>query len=1133
MKKFSIAGLLSLVLLILSIGVAGAQTTTTGDLAGQVTDPGGAAVAGATVTLKSLDYGTTQIATTNSSGNYRFSLLKPGRYTLTEEGGGMSASVPTIEISVGKVTPLDIVAKPVGGAAVVEVTTGGALLQTEDANLTTNFSAAQLDAMPLPGGDLANVPFTAPGINLSTGAGYGSFTAFGLPATSNLFTTNGNDTMDPYNNLNNSGASNLTLGANEVQDVAVINNAYTGQYGRMAGAQVNFTTKSGSNRFHGNAIYYFNGDFMNSNDWFNKHDPDPANWTPRPHAISNQWVGSIGGPIIKDKLFFFFDDEGLRYVLPGGGPAYIPSPQFQTAVTNNIAKTIPGESAYYKSIFGIYNGASQASRATAVTAALDPALGCGDFDGTTTGGVTFGTGATPCAYVFQNTAGSLNTEQLYSIRVDQNWGAKDKLSYRYKHDWGVQATGTDALNPAFNANSVQPEWDGQFNETHIFSPNLVNNLILSGLYYSAIFGPPNIKSSLAVFPTTILYLDGLGFANVGGTNYNYPQGRNVSQYMIVDDVSYTHGRNTYKFGVNFRRNNITDFRAGVLTSGRTEFFSNTDFYSGVLGYNTGSFVQQRFAANPSAPIATYTLGFYFQDQVALTEKLKVTASLRFDRNANPVCRTNCFARMNGPFTSITHDQTGTTVPYNQSISTGLSNAYPSTNSILFQPRAGFAYSVTPKTVIRGGAGYFSDLIPAQLVDNFILNTPNVNSFTVRNNGAASTLVTVVPGSSDPTSGYNVAAASNKALNSGFASGATYAQLRTATNGFFSAPTYSAIVNKLHNPMYVEWNLELQQALSKNDVLEINYVGNYGYNLLQNNALVNAHASGGLASFGGVSSAIVDQRFATVTQLTNFGHSNYNGITTAVRHDMRYGVTAQFNYTYSHDLDTVSNGGLNGFDLTGDTVPLGQINPFSNNLNYGNADYDIKHSFSMNYLWRIPGASQNAILKTLTNGWTMSGTMYWRGGYPFSVVNTKTPGTYLAGQSGGIILAGYKGGGMAQCQNGNSTCLTTAQFATSAQQPNYGFGNISRNSQFRAPHYYDTDMSLIKTTKVAEKVDFRIGASFFNILNHANFYKPQNDVTNGSFGHITTTVTPPSSIYGSFTGSAVSGRIIQLQGGISF
>jgi hypothetical protein len=1133
MKKFTFAGCLALVLLVLNISVAHAQTQVTGDITGRVVDKTGAVVPAATLTLTSDADGSKQTVKSGTNGSYRFPLLKPGSYSIRSEGSGMSASVSNIVVNVGQATAVDITVGATGNNVVVEVSSSANLLQTEDANLTTNFTAAQLNAMPLPGGDLANVPFTAPGVNLSTGAGYGAFTAFGLPATSNLFTTNGNDTMDPYNNLNNSGASNLTLGANEVQEAAVINNAYSGQYGRMAGAQVNFTTKSGSNRFHGNAIYYYNGDSMNANDWFNKHNADPADNTPRPHAVSNQWAGSIGGPIIKDKLFFFFDDEGLRYVLPGGGPVYMPSPAFQAAVTNNIAATNPGESAYYKQTFGIYNGATQASRATAVTAALDPALGCGDFDGTKVGTVAFGTGATPCAYTFQNTAGSLNTEQLYSIRVDQNWGSNDKLSYRYKHDWGVQATGTDPLNPAFNANSSQPEWDGQFNETHIFSANLVNNFILSGLYYSAIFGPTNINAALATFPTTIQNFDGLGFSNVGGTDYNYPQGRNVTQYMIVDDVSYTHGRNTFKLGVNFRRNDITDFRAGVLTSGRTEYFSNTDFYNGNLGYNTGSLIQQRFAAQREAPIAIYTIGFYFQDQVAITDKFKLTASLRLDRNANPTCRSNCFARLNGPFTSITHDPTGSAIPYNASITTGLSSAYPSTQPILFQPRAGFAYSVTPKTVIRGGVGYFSDLIPAQLVDNYFLNAPNVNSFTVRNNGAASTNVTVVPITADPTSGYNAARASDVALRTGFANGATYSSLRSATKNLFSAPTYNAIVNKLNNPIYVEWNLELQQGLTRNDVLEINYVGNYGYNLLQNNAIVNAHASGGLASFGGVPSAIVDQRFATVTQLTNVGHSNYNGITTSIRHETRYGVTAQLNYTYSHDLDTVSNGGLNGFDLAGDTVPQGQINPFSSNLNYGNADYDLKHSLSLNYVWRVPGETHMAMLNTLTRGWTVSGTLYDRTGYPFSVVNTKTPGTYLAGQSGGVILAGYKGGGEASCVNGNSTCLTASEFATSSQQPTYGFGNLARNTQFRAPGYFDTDMSVIKTTKVAEKFDFRIGASFFNILNHPNFYKPTNDVTSGSFGKITTTVTPPSSIYGSFTGSAVSGRIIQVQGGISF
>lgn len=1136
MKKFSIAGSLFLLLLLVGIGGAGAQTATTGDLAGQVTDPTGATVAGAKITLKSLDDGTAQVATTGSNGAYRFSLLKPGRYSVTEEGSGMSTTINPVIVSVGRVTPLDIVAKLTGANTIVEVAATAPLLQTEDANITTNFTAEQLNAMPLPGGDLANVPFTAPGVNLSTGAGYGSFTAFGLPATSNLFTTNGNDTMDPYNNLNNSGASNLTLGANEVSEAAVINNAYTGQYGRLAGAQVNFTTKSGSNRFHGNAIYYYNGTAMNANDWFNKHDSNKANWTDRPHAVSNQWVGGIGGPIWKDKLFFFFDIEGLRYVLPGGGPVYIPSPAFQAATTQNIAATNPGSSAYYKSIFGIYNSSAQASRAVPVTAALDSALGCGDFDGTQVGTTTFGTGATPCAYTFQNTAGSLNTEQLYSIRVDQNLGSKDKISYRYRHDWGVQATGTDPLNPAFNANSSQPEWEGQLNETHIFSSNLVNSFIASGLYYSAIFGPTDLKASLAAFPTTITNGDGLGFANVGGTNYNYPQGRNVAQYMIVDDVSYTHGKNTIRFGVNFRRNNITDFRAGVRTSGWMSFNSNTDFYNGTLGYLTGSSMSQRFAAQREAPIAIYTLGFYAQDQVALTGKMKLTASLRFDRNANPTCRKNCFARLNSTFASLTHDPTGSVVPYNSSITTGLSSAYPSIQPILVQPRLGFAYSATPKTVIRGGAGLFSDLIPAQLVDNYVLNAPNVNTFTVQNNGAASQNITILPGTSDPASAYTIAAKSNTALINGFANGATYSSLVTSTNGYFSAPTYFSIANKLKNPMYAEWNLELQQELTPHDVVEINYVGNYGYNLLQNNLTGNAYAAKASAlGFGGLPTSRVDRRFTTVTDLTNYGHSSYNGVTASVRHETRYGVTTQFNYTYSHNLDTVSNGGLNGFDLAGPTgsVPQSQIDPLSpDRLNYGNADYDLKHSISLNYLWRIPGETHMALLNTLTRGWSASGTLYNRTGYPFSVVNSKVNGLYAGGQ-GGPVLAAYLGGGEASCVNGNSVCLLASQFATNSQQIAYGFGNIPRNSKFRAPGYFDTDMSLIKTTKIAEKVDFRIGASFFNILNHPNFYKPGNIIGAGGFGVITQTVTPPSSIYGSFTGSAVSGRIIQVQGGISF
>jgi hypothetical protein len=207
----------------------------------------------------------------------------------------MSANVSNVAVNVGQATTVEIVVGATGNNVVVEVNTNQPLLQSEDANISTTFSTDQLTALPIPGGDISNLPFSTPGVSLSNGAGYGNFTAFGLPSTSNLFTTNGSDLMDAYLNLPNSGASNNVLGGNELQEAAVVVNGYTGQYGRLSGAQVNFTTKSGSNQFHGNANYYYNGSVLNANDWFLNNTG-----TPRPHAVSNQWGASIGGPIWKD-----------------------------------------------------------------------------------------------------------------------------------------------------------------------------------------------------------------------------------------------------------------------------------------------------------------------------------------------------------------------------------------------------------------------------------------------------------------------------------------------------------------------------------------------------------------------------------------------------------------------------------------------------------------------------------------------------------------------------------------------------------------------------------------------------------------------------------------------------------------
>jgi hypothetical protein len=274
----------------------------------------------------------------------------------------------------------------------------------------------------------------------------------------------------------------------------------------------------------------------------------------------------------------------------------------------------------------------------------------------------------------------------------------------------------------------------------------------------------------------------------------------------------------------------------------------------------------------------------------------------------------------------------------------------------------------------------------------------------------------------------------------------------------------------------------------------------------------------------------------VTTLTNNGHSNYNGIIASLRHQGGYGITAAINYTYSHSLDNTSNGGIEAYTYnpgTGAANVLSQIDPTSpDRLNYGTADYDNKHNLSANYVWQLPYKFHSMIGKTALEGWAISGTLFAKSGVPYSVVRTGLAASVTNSTTAGSFLGGYLGGGRAACGNPNNTCLKASQFATSSQQYLYGFGNLSRNS-FRGPDYFDTDMQLSKTTPITESVKFKIGANFFNILNHPNFGPPTNNLASSAFGKIQADVPPVSSPYGNFQGAGVSGRIVQVTGGISF
>src|ERR1035437_9280304 len=590
--------LLGLSLLALAACLNGfAQSTVTGELVGAVTDPSGAVVASGKVTVLSDATGETHTSATSATGEFHFSLLRPGVYTVTVTAQGFEQTMQKVTVGLGQIANVKFKLGIAQQNQTVTVEEQASMMQTDNANMATTFDTKMLENLPAPGNDMTAYALTAPGVTVSTGGGYGSFSVFGLPGVSNLFTVNGSDNMDPYLNLNNSGASNLTLGSNEIQEAAVIINGYTRQYGRQAGAQVNYVTKSGANDFHGNASFYYNERVLNANDFFNN-----STGTPRPFAISREWAGSVGGRIVKNKVFFFYNNEGMRYVLPSGGPVYIPTPDFATYVLNGLKTSNAPAVPLYANAFSLYSTSSGAGRAVPVTAALDSALGCGDFAGTAGWGVT-----KPCASSFQSSVNNLNIERLQSIRTDFNPSDKDRVYIRYNDDHGVQATSTDAINSAFSANSVQPSYGGQIGYTRVISPTMVNQLLLSASYYTAIFGPPDFAGAVSTFPTTWGFTDGL-FSNMGGSDSTYPQGRKVRQHQLIDDFAITHGRHVFKVGMNLRQNYVSTYATLPNTTGTFTFNSITDFVNGSLA--NGSTFAQAFPNVGAEPLKMYSMGFY-------------------------------------------------------------------------------------------------------------------------------------------------------------------------------------------------------------------------------------------------------------------------------------------------------------------------------------------------------------------------------------------------------------------------------------------------------------------------------------------------------------------------------------------
>ncbi len=1137
---------------------ARSQGETTSAILGQVTDSSNAAIPGATVTVISGETGLKRIAKTDEAGRFNFPQLKPGVYMVKVEAQGFEPQQADNVVSgLGQKQTVNLTLRVAHSSQTVEVSAEAAIINTSNPNTSTTLNAPALENLPNPGGDMTYPLQFAAGALINTAGsgndfvggtnGYGNVEFNGLPALSNGYIVDGLETNDPLTNLNSGLATNLVLGLNSVSEVTVNTLSYSVDQGRYGASQVNYVTKSGSNQFHGNLYELWNGAALNAADYFTNATPGNH----KPGSVVNHFGGSLGGPIVHDKLFFFFDSEWVRIALPIFSIVTVPSTAFQQyvlqqlplggtdSVTGSHYAPAPQMVPFYQKMFSLYGNTNGTPLAV---------LGCPfNADGSQAAGTP--ANGNGCANRKGVSHSSDDREQVQTARIDYNIGVNDSTWFRFQADTGLQAAYTDPINPLFNAISSQPLYSFAAGYTHVFSQNLVNYFNPAFSWYESLFAPSDFEKTLAAFP---IVLQGSGanapFSPIGGLDNTWVQGRRASRFFINDNLAWSHGAHELRFGTNSRIFRLNDYDFGQGTVPTVAYTTLPQFIYGVA-----STANKTFPTSPNEPFNFLNLDFYAQDTWRVTPTLTWTFGLRDTYNSNPLNPHNQVARLQGSFYSISHD---VNQPLSQAIQTGLGNLFASTPLAVLQPRTAIALQLEPNTVLRTGFGIFSDILPGSVADLIGVNPPYVQTFQGGLLGTAGGTA-IAPGV--PNSAVDATIAANQRFNAGFPQDQLSCASPLANAATCLPPVAITAVpdGKLHAPYFMEWSLGVEHQFGNTGSAQAQYVGTRAVDqpyLTQ----VNGYQSvcpGCFAPFP--YGQATDPRFGAVTQLSTGASSNYNGLQLTVMKRMSHGFQGQVNYTWSHCLDTVSNGGFLQFSAGGILSPL----PGALGRDYGPCDYDIRHNLNAQYVYELPVKVKDRSLGYLVNGWQVSGTVFWHSGVPFSVLSTP-----YAANGNGIVqgsgpqfaslvpgadpycrnctIAGVTQPGTIQWLNPNAfvsavdPATGTCNGGDSAQ--NCQFGKLGRNA-LRGPHFFWSDFYITKWFPLSERVKLRFDAQFFNIFNHPNFGLPSivlagvpgKPSTQTGFGALTYTTSPPTGLLGVGLGGDSSPRMIAFQARLQF
>src|SRR6202045_3541310 len=676
------------------------QGETTSAIVGQVSDASGAAVPSATVTVTNKESGLRRNASTDDSGRFNFSQLKPGSYSVKAEADGFeSQQNPAVSSGLGQKQTVDFTLKIAESRQTLEVTSQAPILNPENANTSTTLDAHALEDLPNPGGDETYPLQFAAGALVNTAGssndfvggtnGFGNVEFNGLPALSNGYIVDGLETNDPLTNLNSGLSTNLVLGLNSISEVTVNTLSYAVDQGRYGASQVNYVTKSGSNQFHGNLYELWNGSRFNAADYFTNATPGSH----KPRSTVNHFGGSVGGPIVRDKLFFFFDSEWVRIALPIVTATAVPTLAFQNyvlqqlplggtdSVTGSRYQPAPQLVPFYQKMFSLYGNTS----GTPLTV-----LGCPfDAGGDLPAIANDGDG---CANRQSVSHSSDDHEQVQTLRIDYNINEKNTTWFRFQTDNGLQAAYTDPINPLFNAFSPQPLHSFATGYKHVFSQNLVNYFNPAFSWYGSLFGPSHFQKTLSAFP---IVLQGTGanapFARVGGFDNTWVQGRRASRLFINDNLAWSTGAHELRFGTNTRILRLNDYDFGQGTVPTVTYTTLAQYI-----YGAASTATETFPTSANEPFNFLNLDLYAQDTWKVTRKLTWTFGIRGTLNSNPLNPHQHIARLSGSFDSISHDANQS---LNTTIQTGLGNVFSPTPLAILQPRAAIASQFQPDWVL--------------------------------------------------------------------------------------------------------------------------------------------------------------------------------------------------------------------------------------------------------------------------------------------------------------------------------------------------------------------------------------------------------------------------------------------------